>query len=135
MPSHLTWTGTTATLDELPLDILLNIFPYLDPRSFLRLCSTCKSLNDPSIRLDASYWRHATRSTFRVPNQPVIEGDGRRWQKLFKRMLTQTRIFTWGKNDRGCLGHGNEGSSFRCHFPKEMENVGHIGTIADIQCG
>ena len=46
------------------LDILVLIFPYLDAKSFLALCSTCTALQQPSIRLDPTYWSHQTRSTF-----------------------------------------------------------------------
>ncbi|TKA66904.1 hypothetical protein B0A49_09531, partial [Cryomyces minteri] len=93
---------------DLPVDILVMIFPYLDARSFVSLCQTCKAFQQPDVRLDSTYWSHATRTTFRVPNQPVVQGDGQRWQKLYKRLLTQSRVFTWGNNEKACLGHSFE---------------------------
>ncbi|KAJ0123270.1 regulator of chromosome condensation rcc1 [Diaporthe amygdali] len=146
-----------SSLTDLPLDILVLIFPYLDPKSFLALCSTCKALQQPSICLDPTYWRLATRSTFRVPNQPVVANDGTRWQKMYRRLLTQSRVFTWGSNGSTRLGHSyaadthslgmppivRRGLSDRlrrqnrgtCGFPTEMEDTRSLGVIADMQCG
>ncbi|POS81395.1 hypothetical protein DHEL01_v200229 [Diaporthe helianthi] len=154
-----------SSITNLPLDILLLIFPHLDPKSFLALCATCKSLQQPSIRLEPSYWREATRSTFRVPNQPVVEHDGARWQHMYRRLLTQTRVFTWGSNGHTRLGHsyavgprglmtphvipvrrghpgipGIPGMPRRQNrgpsgFPIEMEDTRGLGVIADMQCG
>lgn len=146
-----------SSITNLPLDILLLIFPDLDPKSFLALCATCKALQQPSIRLEPSYWRQATRRTFRVPNQPVVEHDGARWQHMYRRLLTQTRAFTWGSNGHTRLGHSyavnarnimtprvgrfgipgiparqNRGPS---GFPMEMEDTRDLGVIADMQCG
>jgi SCF-associated factor 1 len=83
------------SITDLPLDILVLVFPYLPADSFLALCSTCKAFQQSSIRLDPAYWSFATRSTFRIPNQPVVQYDGVRWQSMFRRLLTQSRVFTW----------------------------------------
>ena len=144
-------------ITNLPLDVLLLIFPHLDPKSFLALCSTCKALQQPSIRLEPSYWRQATRSTFRVPNQPVVEHDGARWQHMYRRLLTQTRVFTWGSNGHTRLGHSYAANARNLMtprvvrpglpamprrqnrgpggFPIEMEDTRDLGVIADMQCG
>lgn len=139
-----------GNLTELPLDILVLIFPYLDAKSFLALCSTCRAFQQPSIRQDPAYWSFATRSTFRVPNQPVVQHDGARWQKLYRRLLTQSRVYTWGNNTDRRLGHNYTSESHRanprayfpavyhtpyCHFPTEMEHTKELGVIADLQCG
>ncbi|KAF2705928.1 RCC1/BLIP-II [Pleomassaria siparia CBS 279.74] len=133
-------------LTDLPLDILVLVFPYLDAESFLALTSTCKAFNQDSIRLDPTYWRHATQTAFRVPNQPVVEYDGARWQKLYRRLLTQSHVFTWGNTDNQRLGHsfreritrpGRQiwNQQLRCSFPTEMEHTEELGIIADMQCG
>ena len=139
-----------TSLTDLPLDILVLIFPYLDANSFLSLCSTCKALQQSSIRFDSSYWSQVTRCTFRVPNQPVVQADGERWQKMYRRLLTQSRVFTWGNNTHLCLGHTPEGHDahmapqmrrrwtyrdFHVSFPTEMERTRELGIIADMQCG
>ncbi|KAF1957913.1 hypothetical protein CC80DRAFT_534415 [Byssothecium circinans] len=141
-----------TNITELPLDILVLIFPYLDAKSFLALCCTCKAFHQPSLRLDSAYWSYATQSTFRVPNQPVVQHDGARWQKLYRRMLTQSRVFTWGLNTRGRLGHAESedvprppigrfhprrmwASQTNCLFPKEMDGAKRFGIVADLQCG
>ncbi|KAF2126351.1 RCC1/BLIP-II [Dothidotthia symphoricarpi CBS 119687] len=145
----------TTRITDLPLDILVLVFPYLDAKSFLALCNTCRAFQQPSIRLDPAYWSHATRSAFRVPNQPVVQHDGVRWQKMYKRLLTQSRVFTWGSNTYNRLGHRREeqprhnptmprmprfrparfGGGTSCAVPTEMDNTQELGVIADMQCG
>ncbi|KAF2646096.1 RCC1/BLIP-II [Massarina eburnea CBS 473.64] len=144
--------GKQSYLTELPLDILVLVFPYLDAKSFLALSGTCKAFHQPSLRLDPTYWSHATRSTFRVPNQPLLQHDGVRWQKMYRRMLTQSHVFTWGLNSHRRLGHeevqevNSVGHPLRgrrrmfvkqnCSFPKEMDAPGGgFGIISDLQCG
>jgi SCF-associated factor 1 len=143
-----------SCITDLPLDILVLVFPYLDAKSFLALCSTCKAFQQSSIRLDPAYWSHVTRSTFRVPNQPVVQHDGERWQKLYRRLLTQSRVFTWGSNSHKRLGHTYDdrisqnptmpriirpgrmrNANVNCSFPTEMEDTRKLGVIADMQCG
>jgi SCF-associated factor 1 len=146
----------STQLLDLPVDILYSILPYLDVTSFVAFTSTCTALHQPDIAQYAPYWSVAARHTFRVPNQPVVEHDGLRWQKMYRRLLTESRCFTWGNNDRMCLGHGHQqhmGSPFgrggigppgrrrpvvrtRQHvsWPTEMENM-NLGVIADMQCG
>lgn len=147
-------TDKATSITDLPLDILVLVFPYLDAKSFLSLCSTCKAFQQPSIRLDPAYWSFTTRSVFRVPNQPVVQHDGVRWQKLYRRMLTQSHVFTWGNNGHSRLGHGYGEAMPRgpmllprrpgpmrfrgrtnCAFPTEMEDTRQLGIIADMQCG
>ena len=139
-----------SRLTDLPLDILVLITPYLDAKSFLALCSTCKALYHPEVRLDPSYWRYATRSKFRVRNRPMVQNDGPLWQRLYKRMLTQSRVFTWGQNARGCLGHPLSVNPrhvrsargrvmvpalLHASWPKEIARPDNLGIIADLQCG
>lgn len=138
---------------DLPVDILYLIFPYLDVSSFVALTSTCTALHQSDLAQYAPYWSAATRTTFRVPNQPVVENDGTRWQKMYRRLLTDSRCFTWGNNDRACLGHGNEpsfshrgiGPAMRrrpvmrrrqhVSWPTEMVHLEPLGIIADMQSG
>lgn len=142
----------STTLVDLPLDILLLIVPYLDVPSFTALTATCKALHNPDFAQDSSYWSSTTRSTFRVPNQPVVENDGKRWQRLYKRLLTQSRVYTWGNNEKACLGHSYQSPAAlgrmpphmrrrvamrgrHVSWPTEMEEVQDLGIIADMQCG
>lgn len=145
-----------SSITDLPLDILVLIFPYLDAKSFLALCGTCRGFQQSSIRLDPAYWSFATRSTFRVPNQPVVQHDGIRWQKMYRRLLTQSRVYTWGCNSHSRLGHSygdvppRQNSAIprmlrpgrirahvetNCSYPTEMEDTRDLGIIADMQCG
>lgn len=98
---------------------------------------------------------HTTRSKFRLPNRPSSQADGLHWQRLYKRLLTQSRVYTWGQNVNGCLGHGVEevdGQRIqrrgmppripRPHYraidqawPEEMIQARDLGVIADLQCG
>lgn len=138
---------------DLPVEILLLIFPYLDANSFLSLTSSCKSLHQPEFIHEASFWSTIVRTTFRVPNQPVVQNDGKRWQKLYKRLLTQSRVMTWGDNQKACLGHSYtspagfrmRGGPLRGHarairqkhisWPQKMEGTEGLGVVSDLQCG
>jgi SCF-associated factor 1 len=144
----------TTSITDLPLDILVLIFPYLDAKSFLAFCSSCKAFQQPSIRLDPAYWRFVTRSAFRVPNQPVVQNDGDRWQKMYRRLFTQSRVYTWGNNTMSRLGHSYEQHVYdpsssiprmrrpgrmrhntHVALPTEMDSTRELGVIADMQCG
>ena len=146
-----------AKFGDLPLDILILIFPYLEPVDFLNLTSTCRSLAEPETRHEPSYWRYQTQAKFRVPNRPAVQADGLRWQSLFKRLRTQSRVYTWGQNTHGCLGRdttdqtygmrprrgpalgprvvGQPLSQQRSTWPREMGRARDIGVISDLQCG
>lgn len=147
--------ANNTPLLDLPVEILLSIFPYLDANSFLALTSTCKSLHRPEFLHEATFWSAIVRTTFRVPNQPVVENDGQRWQKLYKRLLTQSRVMTWGDNQKACLGHSytSPAAGFRIRggpphrgrprairqkhisWPEKMDGTESLGVISDLQCG
>lgn len=109
-----------------------------------------KALN--AFHFDPTYWRLLTRNTFRLPNQPLLQADGARWQWLYKRLRTQTKAFTWGSNDNYCLGQRvlteDEISSDppdvrlrrviasrKVSWPMEMQGIQRVGIVADLQCG
>jgi len=108
-------------------------------------CANQKSL--ASYRLDPTFWRTLTESTFRIPSQPLLQGGGARWQWLYKRLLTQTQLYTWGNNDRGSLGlfrhqsaaSGNPGPTNKLRhapFPHRVDlSTASVGIVADVQCG
>jgi SCF-associated factor 1 len=148
-----TTMADSPPLLNLPVEILLSIFPYLDANSFLSLTSSCKSLHQPEFVHEASFWSTIVRSTFRVPNQPVVQNDGKRWQKLYKRLHTQSRVMTWGDNQKACLGHSYtspagvrmRGGPHRglsrairqkhISWPQKMEGIEGLGVVSDLQCG
>ncbi len=131
-----------------PEDVLLIIAQYLSPLDFLSLCATTKALQfNNDLRFAPSYWRLAVQQTFRVPNQPVVAGDGERWKHLYRRLRTQSKIYGWGNNDGGCLGPLSEATRSTA-WPGEIkfewtpspvsgseaERI-PVGVIADLQCG
>ncbi|KAI6801947.1 hypothetical protein KC366_g15582 [Hortaea werneckii] len=145
-----------TTLLDLPVDILLLLIPYLSAGDFLSLTSTCHALHQDQFTKSPTYWSNLVRHTFRVPNQPVVQNDGRRWMKLYKRLRTQSRIYTWGNNEKACLGHSYDLPGFlrrdqgpaaapraraviprRRHtsWPAPMEGTQDLGVISDVQCG
>lgn len=135
---------------DLPADILVLIFPYLEPEEFLGFCK----LNRACWKLwhrEPEYWRFQTLRTFRIPDHPLLHADGERWYWLYKKMRTDTRAFTWGQNTYSSLGHGSQAGSvphprglpltrhprqvWGSHVPKQMEVPNEVGIIADLQCG
>jgi SCF-associated factor 1 len=148
-PNHPTYDLASATTDkmnilDLPIDIWLLIFPCLEARDFLALTSTCKALHKPEFIHDAQYWSALVRTTFRVPNQPVVQHNGQRWRKLYRRLLTESRLYTWGNNEKACLGHSFEVPAARrghmhrrrhISWPAEMEGTEGLGLVSDLQCG
>ncbi|KAL9000280.1 MAG: hypothetical protein Q9169_000997 [Polycauliona sp. 2 TL-2023] len=125
-------------------DILYTIFPYLDAADFLALTSCTKTLS--TYRQDPNYWRILTRTTFRIPPQPLLQADGARWQWLYRRLRTQTQLYTWGSNGCGNLGHAfhprdrRTGGTYAQNvgWPKKVcleEMPESIGIVADVQCG
>ena len=113
-------------------------------------------------RDDPRFWHALTRNTFRIPPQPLLQGG--RWPWLYRKLLTQSRLYTWGNNDGGNLGHaappafdddsGSDNAHGTEHTPIEMiirrrirqSFVHHgwprpavvdeeVGIVADVQCG
>ncbi|KAK5167732.1 uncharacterized protein LTR77_007431 [Saxophila tyrrhenica] len=139
--------ATEPALLDLPTELLLHVFSYLDVPSFLNTTSTCKTLRKEDFLYDSRYWSSQLRTTFRVPNQPAIQHGGDRYYKLFKRMHTQSRVYTWGDNSFGALGHSLSQAILagvtrrevlrRKHisWPEKMLQMDELGIISDIQCG
>ncbi|KAL9125556.1 MAG: hypothetical protein Q9217_005255 [Psora testacea] len=122
-------------------DILYTIFPYLSAFDYLNLTTCTRSFF--SYRQDPTYWHALTRQTFRIPDQPLLQGH--RWQWLYKKLLTQTRLYTWGDNKSGNLGHSSE---FRGNGHQQLQRAPRysgwprqpamdidVGIISDVQCG
>lgn len=111
-----------------------------------------------TYREDPTFWHTLTRKTFRIPPQPLLQGA--RWQWLYKKLLTQTRLYTWGDNKSGNLGHGDSlavaatreihghragrgyssirrGRPTQSGYPRPAvipDDLG-VGIVADVQCG
>ena len=132
-------------LTDLPTDIIVSIFPYLNAADFLSITSCTPSFL--AYRQEPSYWRDLTQKTFRIPPQPLLASDGARWQRIFKSLLTQTHVFTWGNNGQSNLGHSflvaptagrriiYNAPPHRISWPTEMENMDEVGVVSDVQAG
>ncbi|KAK5098351.1 hypothetical protein LTS08_006484 [Lithohypha guttulata] len=90
---------------DLPEDVLSIIFLFLDPKSFLALCTSTKVLYADYQR-NPLFWRTKVATTFRTPISPLLKADGARWYSLYQRLRTQTRLYTWGQGVKGNLGQG-----------------------------
>lgn len=134
-----------TTFSNLPPEIIFHILPHLEVRDFLNLTASNKDLYTKYIN-EAGFWTRATRKTFRVANQPVVERDGERWRKLYKRLMTQTKAYGWGENGHNCLSQPiyTDGTAqgimhrrrmMNISWPKKMLHTGSIGIISDMQCG
>lgn len=153
------------TLSTLPPELITLITSNLSPADFLSFCRT-SSYFYTSYHLSDAYWRSLTTNTFRVPDYPVLLNQNReggdstdegRWYTLYKRLLTQTKPFTWGQDTHGCLGHEVDSSLLAkikreivqrsgrraIGVPREMKcpddilphGANNMGVIADLQCG
>ncbi|KAK5939278.1 hypothetical protein PMZ80_008582 [Knufia obscura] len=149
---------------DLPEDILSIVFVLLEPKDFLALCCSSKVLYN-NYQKDSAFWRTKTSTTFRTPISPLLKADGARWYHLYRRLKTQTRLYTWGQGLKGNLGHGM-GVRPRHHlpvppmlrgrggghhglvqpprlvfqrttstWPTEAHVPDEVGVIADLQCG
>ncbi|MCJ1401198.1 hypothetical protein MMC11_004410 [Xylographa trunciseda] len=136
-------------LTDLPTDILVLIFPYLSAPDFLSLTSSCNALL--TFRQEPSFWHGLTTETFRLPPQPLLRADGARWQWLYKSLATQSRVYTWGNNEKGNLGHSAHvpprppGRAMRfapgplrymsTAVPVMIQENSGVGIVSDVQCG
>lgn len=144
---------------DLPQDALLLVLANLDPADYLAFCQTTKAIYQ-EYRQDPSFWRTTTSTTFRLPISPLLAADGPRWYSLYKKLKTQTRLYTWGRGEKGNLGHGRvlqlpPRGPFRgrgriiphrpiprqtfqrvsSSWPTETDIPDEVGAIADLQCG
>ena len=150
-----TMASRSQSILNLPEDVLSIVFEFLSPRSFLSFCLTTKATHQ--FRKDSAYWRQQTSRTFRLPISPLLHADGERWYFLYKKLKTQTRLYTWGKGVKGNLG----GTSRRLiptlrrgpnprlgrpaagithdraasQWPTETHLNDDIGVVVDLQCG
>ena len=92
-------------LDDLPEDVLFIILSNLTPGDYLAFCQICRPVY-AKHRQEPFYWRTTTAATFRLPISPLLAADGPRWYSLYKKLATQTKLYTWGQGLKGNLGHG-----------------------------
>jgi SCF-associated factor 1 len=90
-------------MEGLPEEVLDLVFARLAPKDFLSLCSTSKSFYEQH-HLNPYYWRTEASSTFRLPISSLLHADGARWYWLYRKLKTQTRLYTWGQGRNGNLG-------------------------------
>jgi SCF-associated factor 1 len=119
------------TIADLPEDVLVLIFPYLEIAEFLSLCAVNKHFYANFLK-NPDYWRERTSKTFRVPIHPLLHADGARWYWLYKNLRTKTKVLTWGSSSLGAQGQTKGGNVM---WPTEMMVPREIGTIVDLQCG
>ena len=147
---------------DLPEDVLSIVYFFLEPKDYLAFCSASKVLHT-NYQKDPLYWRTKTSSTFRTPVSPLLRTDGARWYSLYRRLKTQTRLYTWGQGLKGNLGHGmglrrdpplphpsphivrGRGTFNQpprlvfqrttSTWPTEAHVPDEVGVIADLQCG
>ncbi|KAJ9602936.1 hypothetical protein H2200_012716 [Cladophialophora chaetospira] len=90
---------------ELPDDILSIVLSFLPAEEYLKFCRVSKQVYI-KYRQDSAFWRNETSNTFRLPISPLLAADGPRWYWLYKRLKTQTHLYTWGQGVKGNLGPG-----------------------------
>lgn len=86
------------SLRDLPTDILLLIIPYLSAQDFTALCRSSRDFYyDDEVRFSASYWKDVTRAAYRIPIQPLVVSDGKRWMNLYRRLQIDSKVYCWGQ--------------------------------------
>lgn len=141
---------------DLPEDVLSLILLNLKADDYLAFTRTSRDAY-ATYRQAPLYWRNAAATTFRLPISPLLSADGARWYWLYKKLKTQTRLYTWGQGLKGNLGMGRglrpSPRAFRGHhlphgpprhmtfqrtsssWPTEAHVPDEVGVIADLQCG
>ncbi len=107
---------------ELPDDVLSIVLSFVPPEEYLKFSRVSKQVYI-KYRQDSVYWRNATSNTFRLPISPLLAADGARWYWLYKRLKTQTRLYTWGQGVKGNLGPGRALPTPRRQPPAAMPRV------------
>ncbi|KAI9314427.1 regulator of chromosome condensation 1/beta-lactamase-inhibitor protein II [Dichotomocladium elegans] len=87
-------------LIELPPDVLYSIFSKLSATSLARLERTCRRLRE--LCNDDLLWKHLVIDDYNVPSCSTYRSSG--WKAFYSR-LSNSRVFTWGENSDGRLGH------------------------------
>jgi alpha-tubulin suppressor-like RCC1 family protein len=81
--------------------------------------------------LDEHFWRETTLRTFRLPPQPIRQKG---WRDLYSRLST-AKVYTWGHNEYGRLGHSFTSAFFRqVRNPTQVDTLDHE-LVVDIACG
>ena len=144
---------------DLPEEVLSLILLHVPPQDYLRVCRTSKQAYS-MLRQESTYWRSLTATIFRLPISPLLAADGPRWYWLYRKLSTQTRLYTWGQGLKGNLGQGRGLRApprgpirgIRGHhpphapprvtfqrtssdWPTEAHVPDEVGVIADLQCG
>ena len=136
-----------TSLEDIPYEVLTGtLLPLLDSRGtscpvinkvdtdILSLSATCRFLN--TVAQDQAFWRIRTLQTFRLPPQPIRQKG---WDDLYKRLST-AKVFTWGINEFGRLGHSYDpspqGRVYKAHVrsPTEIEMLRNE-IVVDLKMG
>lgn len=86
-----------------------------------------------TVALDEHFWRQRTLHTFRLPPQPIRQKG---WSELYRRLST-AKVFTWGFNEFGRLGHNyNRAERLPLNYrsPTEIESLRNE-VVVDLGCG
>ena len=136
-------SGIPPTLADIPYEVLSgSLLPFLDitgPPPFFRANSIdvlhlgTTSHFFRAVALDEHFWRERTLHTFRLPPQPIRQKG---WSELYRHLST-AKVFTWGFNEFGRLGHGYDRTGtlpLHCRRPTEIELLRNE-IVVDLGCG
>jgi SCF-associated factor 1 len=103
-------------------------------RDILGLGATCQYFHN--VAVDQPFWRQCTLKTFRLPPQPIRQKG---WYDLYRHLST-ARVYSWGSNEFGRLGHSydltDRNMLFTTRFtkPMEIESLSKE-VVVDLVCG
>jgi SCF-associated factor 1 len=123
---------TSIRLPDLPEDILLLIFPYLQATDFLSLCCINKHFYR-TFREDSSYWRYHAKNILNLPRHYQSKFEAVTSRQMCETYYKRAKLFIWGNPCRPAYNLPLEQEG-HLEWPTEIQAAASLGTIIDVQC-
>ncbi|KII85876.1 hypothetical protein PLICRDRAFT_115016 [Plicaturopsis crispa FD-325 SS-3] len=106
------------TITDIPVEVLIdNLLPQIPIRDLLSLAATNRAFTQ--LAADETFWKRKLQADFNFNGNDTARTSG--WKAIYKG-LSRPKVFTWGENSHGRLGHGQRGQDVP--YPKELHIPG-----------